>query len=303
MVACIGAAIVRGGRVGNAGVATSGTHRARGVAHIPFVVVDARPSSSMPPPRPTRSAWTSVRRAPRRSSTTYRRRPSRARARAPTASCPNPKGVPHFAEQDPEDWLEGIRVAVKQALDDARCDPSAIASVGVSAQQHGMVALDANGDLVRPAKLWCDVESSSEAKELAGRFGWDIQAGFTSSKVLWMIRHEPNNWSRTAHVLLPHDWINYKLTGVLAMERGDASGIGVMDVNTREFDENLCNFVDPRFRSTLPDLVPPEGTIGVVTTEASRGWLAGLVPPGAEVSVGSGDNMMSALGAGCVIRR
>ena len=153
---------------------------------------------------------------------------------------PQPHGRPHFAEQDPDDWLEGIRVAVKQALDDARCDPSAIASVGVSAQQHGMVALDANGDLVRPAKLWCDVESSSEAKELAGRFGWDIQAGFTSSKVLWMIRHEPNNWSRTQHVLLPHDWINYKLTGVLAMERGDASGIGVMDVNTREFDETLC---------------------------------------------------------------
>jgi len=165
---------------------------------------------------------------------------------------PQPAGRPHFAEQDPEDWLEGIRVAVKQALDDARCDPSAIASVGVSAQQHGMVALDANGDLVRPAKLWCDVESSSEAKELAGRFGWDIQAGFTSSKVLWMIRHEPNNWSRTAHVLLPHDWINYKLTGVLAMERGDASGIGVMDVNTREFDETFHSSIPgsgPRYRT------------------------------------------------------
>ena len=292
-------AIVRGGRVGNAGVATSGTHRTRRRAHPlrrrrrAAVVVDAAAA--------THALGVDV----GTQGTKAIIYDLSSKTVAGKGSCayglmPQPEGRPHFAEQDPDDWLEGIRVAVKQALDDARCDPSAIASVGVSAQQHGMVALDANGALVRPAKLWCDVESSSEAKELAGHFGWDIQAGFTASKVLWMIRNEPNNWSRTAHVLLPHDWINYKLTGVLAMERGDASGIGVMDVNTREFDETLCSFVDPRFRSTLPDLVPPEGTIGVVTTEASRGWLAGLVPPGAEVSVGSGDNMMSALGAGCV---
>ena len=189
-------AIVRGGRVGNAGVATSGTSGTRRRAHPlrrrrrAAVVVDAAAA--------THALGVDV----GTQGTKAIIYDLSSKTVAGKGSCaygllPQPTGRPHFAEQDPEDWLEGIRVAVKQALDDARCDPSAIASVGVSAQQHGMVALDANGDLVRPAKLWCDVESSSEAKELAGRFGWDIQAGFTSSKVLWMIRHEPNNWSRT----------------------------------------------------------------------------------------------------------
>jgi hypothetical protein len=199
---------VSGGRVGNAGVATSGTSGTRRRAHPlrrrrAAVVVDAVAA--------THALGVDV----GTQGTKAIIYDLSSKTVAGKGSCaygllPQPEGRPHFAEQDPEDWLEGIRVAVKQALDDARCDPSAIASVGVSAQQHGMVALDANGALVRPAKLWCDVESSSEAKELAGHFGWDIQAGFTASKVLWMIRNEPNNWSRTKHVLLPHDWINYQ---------------------------------------------------------------------------------------------
>jgi len=216
---------------------------------------------------------------------------------------PQPAGRPNAAEQDPSTWLEGVRVAVKAALEEAGLEPSAIAAVGVSGQQHGMVALDEFGEVIRPAKLWCDVESAAEAKELGARFGWAMQAGFTSSKVLWMKRHEPNNWARTEHVLLPHDWINYKLTGEIATDPGDASGIGVLDLTTRSFRDDLCDFVDPKFRRVLPTIVDPAsdgGVLGTVTAEASRGWLDGLIPSGAMVSVGSGDNMMSALGAGCV---
>ena len=215
---------------------------------------------------------------------------------------PTPAGRPNAAEQDPSTWLEGVRVAVKAALEEAGLEPSAIAAVGVSGQQHGMVALDAECEVIRPAKLWCDVESAKEAKELGDRFGWAMQAGFTSSKVLWMKRHEPHNWARTEHVLLPHDWINYKLTGEIATDPGDASGIGVLDLTTRSFRDDLCEFVDPKFRRLLPDIVDPEerGVLGTVTAEASNSWLEGLIPAGAIVSVGSGDNMMSALGAGCV---
>ena len=214
---------------------------------------------------------------------------------------PQPAGRPNAAEQDPSTWLEGVRVAVKAALEEAGLEPSAIAAVGVSGQQHGMVALDAAGDVIRPAKLWCDVESAKEAKELGAHFGWAMQAGFTSSKVLWMKRHEPDNWARTEHVVLPHDYINYKLTGEIATDPGDASGIGVLDLTTRSFREDLCEFVDPKFRRVLPDVVDPgRGVLGTVAAEASCGWLEGLIPAGAIVSVGSGDNMMSALGAGCV---
>ena len=214
---------------------------------------------------------------------------------------PQPAGRPNAAEQDPSTWLEGVRVAVKAALEEAGLEPSAIAAVGVSGQQHGMVALDAAGEVIRPAKLWCDVESAKEAKELGAHFGWAMQAGFTSSKVLWMKRNEPDNWARTEHVVLPHDYINYKLTGEIATDPGDASGIGVLDLTTRSFREDLCEFVDPKFRRVLPDVVDPgRGVLGTVTAEASCGWLEGLIPAGAIVSVGSGDNMMSALGAGCV---
>ena len=144
-------------------------------------------------------------------------------------------GRPNAAEQDPETWMEGIRVSVAAALESARAVPEDIAAVGVSGQQHGLVCLDARGDVIRPAKLWCDTESAAEADELGAVFGWAMQAGFTSSKALWLKRNEPDAWDATRAVLLPHDYVNYRLTGVLAMEAGDASGVGVMDLTTRAF--------------------------------------------------------------------
>ena len=208
-----------------------------------------------------------------------------------------PNASANAAEQDPATWLDGVRVAVKNALADARATPDAIACVGVSGQQHGMVCLDAEGAVVRPAKLWCDTESAAEATELGKMFGWNMQAGFTASKVRWLKNVEPQNWERTKTVCLPHDYVNYFMTGEMHMERGDASGIGVMDMEAREIDEAKCDAVDARFFETLPKLLPPDVEWGKVTPDA--GAFLGL-PAGIPVSVGSGDNMMSALGAGCV---
>ena len=206
-------------------------------------------------------------------------------------------GRPNAAEQDPETWMEGIRVSVAAALESARAVPEDIAAVGVSGQQHGLVCLDARGDVIRPAKLWCDTESAAEADELGAVFGWAMQAGFTSSKALWLKRNEPDAWDATCAVLLPHDYVNYRLTGVLAMEAGDASGVGVMDLTTRAFRSDWCDAVDPKFASTLPDLRPPDVSLGETVGDATSTL---GVPAGVPVSVGSGDNMMSAIGAGCV---
>jgi xylulokinase len=208
-----------------------------------------------------------------------------------------PRASPNAAEQEPSTWLEGIRASVAEALSSAGADAEDLASVSVSGQQHGMVALDASGTAVRPAKLWCDTESAPEAEELSKAFGWSMQAGFTASKALWLKRHEPENWARTATILLPHDYVNWYLTGVLAMEAGDASGVGVLDLATRTFKDEWCAAVDARFASMLPKLLPPDATVGVVTAAAAAalGLRAGI-----PVAAGSGDNMMSALGAGCV---
>ena len=184
---------------------------------------------------------------------------------------------PNAAEQDPSTWLEGVRVAVKAALEEAGLEPSAIAAVGVSGQQHGMVALDAAGDVIRPAKLWRRGIRERGERTRRAASAWAMQAGFTSSKVLWMKRNEPDNWARTEHVVLPHDYINYKLTGEIATAPGTRPvRIGVLDLTTRSFRDDLCEFVDPKFRRVLPDVVDPgRGVLGTVAAEASCGWLEG----------------------------
>ena len=150
---------------------------------------------------------------------------------------------PNAAEQDPETWMDGIRDTLKQALREANADASAIVSVAVSGQQHGMVALDAAGSVVRPAKLWCDTESAPQAASISESEefgGWPMAASFTASKVAWMRDEEPENFARTETVLLPRDYVNFRLTGAVATEAGDASGLGVFDMRTRMYDESQC---------------------------------------------------------------
>src|SRR5690606_29635527 len=106
-----------------------------------------------------------------------------------------------------------------------------VAGIGVSGQQHGLVLLDARGEVVRPAKLWCDTSTIEECAEITAHFGgeWEVisrvgnamLAGYTAPKILWVRRHEPENWKRTRTVLLPHDYLNFFLGGIFRMEPGD----------------------------------------------------------------------------------
>ncbi len=134
-------------------------------------------------------------------------------------------------EQEPQWWVDAFEQAYRQALAQAGIDSQAIRGIGVSGQQHGLVVLDASGAVIRPAKLWCDTETAAQNAELLvllggeegsrARLGLTLATGYTLSKLLWLKQQEPESFGRIAHMLLPHDYINYWLTGEIAAEYAD----------------------------------------------------------------------------------
>jgi len=199
------------------------------------------------------------------------------------------------AEQHPETWWEAVVSVVGDLRSGGAFDPSAVAGVGISGQQHGLVALDVEDRVIRPAKLWCDTSAAGEALELSHELGRSIPAGFTAPKILWLQRHEPRNYERLAAVLLPHDYINFLLTGTKVMEAGDASGTGLFDVAERRFDAGAVATIGASLSDALPPLLPAGTPAGRLQASAAErlGLREGIL-----VASGGGDNMMSAIGAG-----
>ncbi len=196
-------------------------------------------------------------------------------------------------EQHPEHWLTAVQLTCQRVL--AEVDPGRIAAIGVSGQQHGCVVLDENDAVIRPAKLWCDTATADEARELSERIGRAVPTGFTASKLSWLKQHEPDNWNKVRRVLLPHDYVNFWLTGRATMECGDASGSGWFDPTSRSFDEAAMAAIDTKVASCMPELLEPGAMAGELREDSAK--LLGL-PPGIPVSAGGGDNMMSAIGSG-----
>lgn len=210
-------------------------------------------------------------------------------------------------EQHPQTWIDALIAAVSQAMQDADAKPDEVVAIGVSGQQHGFVPLDASDEVIRPAKLWCDTSTAPQCQTILERVGGLDQCigltgngmppGFTASKILWLKENEPENFSRLQTVLLPHDFLNFWLTGEKRMEWGDASGTALLDVRTREWRPELLNAIDANLADKLPSLAPswePCGTLRAGAAEA-----LGL-HAGALVSAGGGDNMMGAIGTGNV---
>eukprot|EP00803_Ostreobium_quekettii_P003256 evm.model.scf_876.5 EVM.evm.TU.scf_876.5 scf_876:25056-26697(-) len=204
-------------------------------------------------------------------------------------------GVPGRAEQDPAWWIDACGAVVRRAMEGI--DHERVKGLGVSGQQHGLVALDADGHVVRPAKLWCDTESAPQAEELSAVLGFTLVPGFTASKILFVKQREPANFARTASVLLPHDYVNFWLTGEAATECGDASGTGLFDAARRDFDPQAARAIDERVPEMLPRLLGPGEALGTIRPEVAQ--RLGLSPD-TVVAPGSGDNACSALGAGAV---
>lgn len=226
-----------------------------------------------------------------------------AEARAPHRMI---EGLPvGHMEQHPSDWtaaLDQVLLAVAEKIDRKR-----VKGIGVSGQQHGFVPLDAQGAVIRPAKLWCDTSTTAECavitKKLGGpkgairHTGTLILPGFTAPKILWLKRHEPANYKRLRRVLLPHDYLNFYLTGQATMEFGDASGTSLLDVKKRQWSQPAINAVDRNLRDWLPPLQESHEAAGTLRPERAQhyGFSTEVV-----VSAGGGDNMMGAIGTGNV---
>ena len=209
-------------------------------------------------------------------------------------------------EQHPAAWLEAVRDCFDAVEPGIR---QRIAALSVSGQQHGFVPLDAQGNVLAPAKLWCDTSSSVECGEIMQAVGGTqrcielagnpILAGYTASKLPWTRKHRPEVYARLASILLPHDYLNFWLTGQQFCEAGDASGTGWLDVRTRQWSKELLRAIDPQrdLSTCLPPLVELGSTFAVLPSVADELG----IPHDARVAVGGGDNMMAAIGTGCVV--
>jgi xylulokinase len=211
------------------------------------------------------------------------------------------------AEQQASWWCEALRSSLSKVSDELR---ASVQAIGISGQQHGLVALDADGSVLIPVKLWCDTSTQEEAEEIMAAVGGRerciaisgnaMVTGYTAPKIRWFRKHRPTLYARLARCLLPHDYLNGVLTGVHCMEYGDASGTGLMDVRTRRWRRELLRAVDPDrdLLACLPPFVPADEFIGTTTEQSARRF--GL-RAGVPVSPGGGDNMMAAIGTGNVV--
>lgn len=218
-------------------------------------------------------------------------------------------GIHGRREQDPAWWIDALKSALSAAIVQSGIDPETIRAIGVSGQQHGLVVLDKDGIPLRAAKLWCDTETDPQNEEilkaLGGRnasitaIGNVVATGYTASKILWMRENTPELLDKAHHVLLPHDYLNFWLTGEAACEYGDASGTGYFDVRQRDWSDAVLEVLDPggKLRTCLPPLLRAEQAVGRI-----RPSIANELGLSAEVLVasGGGDNMMGAIGTGNV---
>lgn len=214
-------------------------------------------------------------------------------------------GADGAREQHASWWLQALHACFDAIPRDLR---QRVAALSVSGQQHGLVPLAADGAVLAPVKLWCDTATVRECEDImravGGRetcialTGNPILPGYTASKLLWTRRHRAEAYAALSTVLLPHDYLNFHLTGERWCEAGDASGTGWMDVRSRRWSQAVLSAIDPErdLGRCLPPLVPSHALVPLRTEIADA---LGL-PRSALVGAGSGDNMMAAVGTGCI---
>jgi xylulokinase len=215
--------------------------------------------------------------------------------------------IPHpmWSEQSPQLWWDATIEATRAVLEMSGVEAADVQAVGLTGQMHGSVLLDAAEEVIRPAILWNDQRTSDECDEIRDRVGPerliqitgnDALTGFTSPKLLWVRNHEPENWSRVATVLLPKDYVRFRLTGARALDVAGGSGTGLFDLASRTWSTEVLATLDLE-----PNLFPPtfEGPdiTGALTTEAARA--TGLAE-GTPVVGGGGDQSANAVGVGAV---
>ena len=214
---------------------------------------------------------------------------------------------PGHMEQDPKEWIDATDATIQECIKKIGSRADEIEAIGVSGQQHGLVVLNASNHVIRAAKLWCDTSTATQCREIIEEFGGDapliklvgntMLPGWTAPKILWLKQNEPENYALVSSILLPHDYINFWLTGEKRMEYGDASGTGLLDVRTRRWCEPVIEFIDPKLEEKLPSVGSSRQAVGLLRENLRQKWGLRKSPV---VSAGGGDNMMGAVGTGNV---
>lgn len=206
---------------------------------------------------------------------------------------------PGWSEQNPEDWWTAVQDGLKELIADI--DAGEVAGVGCGGQMHGLVVLDENDNVIRPAILWNDGRTAAQVDYLNGIIGKEklssltaniAFAGFTAPKILWMRDNEPDKFAKIAKIMLPKDYVNYKLTGVHACDYSDASGMLLLDVQHKCWSRemlDICGITEKQ----MPQLFESYEVIGTVTADVG-------LPKTCQVVGGAGDNAAAAIGTDTV---
>ena len=212
---------------------------------------------------------------------------------------------PLWSEQDPADWWQGIQTAIRQVIADTGITAQEIVAIGLTGQMHGLVLLDQAGEVLRPSILWNDQRTGAQCEWITKTVGLEnllawtgspALTGFTAPKVLWVREHEPEVYSRAAHILLPKDYIRFKLTGDYATDMAGASGMSLLSLKERDWSPDMLQALD-----IPPEWLPPthEGPQVTGKVSESAAQATGLAA-GTPVVGGGGDQAAGAVGVGAV---
>jgi xylulokinase len=213
---------------------------------------------------------------------------------------------PLWAEQDPELWWRATVASLRQVLAQTSVDPAEIKGIGLTGQMHGLVLLDAAGEVLRPAILWNDQRTGAQCDEIRERLGKgrliqitgnDALTGFTAPKILWVRENEPEVYARAAHILLPKDYVRYRLTGEFAADKAGGSGTILFDIATRDWSQDVLEALEIP-AGWLPKTFEGPQSTGTLSAEAAR---ATGLRAGTPVFGGGGDQAAGAVGTGAVV--
>ncbi len=212
---------------------------------------------------------------------------------------------PLWSEQDPLDWWAGAVSSIRQALAQGEAAGEDVRAVGLTGQMHGLVLLDAQNQVLRPAILWNDQRTGAECEEIIQQVGFERLlritgnkpvTGFTAPKILWVRNHEPQAYSRIAHILLPKDYVRLRLTGDYAVDKADGAGMHLFDLKQRDWSLEVLDALEIP-RSWMPKTYEGPQVTGAVTARAAAE--TGL-RPGTPVAAGGGDQSAQAVGVGAI---